>query len=94
MQSTARLLNVPTVSDLLLSAPDDQVTRMKIACRAALAGEWEETAHSLRNAINEEIDRMHPTLTATGRFWYCDAQACLASVERLILPKREGDSHG
>lgn len=42
-----------TVDELLRSAPDDQVVRLKICWRVVAAGDWAEAAHSLRNAARE-----------------------------------------
>lgn len=39
--------------DLLMSCPEDQVTRMKIVCRSVLDGDWTEAAHHLRAAARE-----------------------------------------
>lgn len=43
----------PTVHDLLMTAPDEQVTRLKLAWKAAAAGNWSDAAHWLRNAARE-----------------------------------------
>lgn len=53
-----------TAYDLLMSAPDDQVTRCKIVMRAIIAGNWEDAAFTLSAAANE----------ATGE-WAADAKA-------------------
>lgn len=43
-------IQTPTVYDLLMICPDDQITRLQIALRAVAAGDWDGAAHSLRNA--------------------------------------------
>ena len=43
-----------TAYDLLMSAPDSQVIRCKIAYRAIAAGDWAEAESKLRNAAAEE----------------------------------------
>ncbi|WP_081075067.1 hypothetical protein [Burkholderia stagnalis] len=43
-----------TAYELLLDAPDEQVTRCQLAWRAIAAGEWHDAACYLRNAANEE----------------------------------------
>lgn len=53
-----------TAYDLLMSAPDDQVTRCKIVMRAIIAGNWEDAAFTLNAAANE----------ATGE-WAANAKA-------------------
>ncbi|MCA7889817.1 MULTISPECIES: hypothetical protein [Burkholderia cepacia complex] len=42
-----------TAYDLLLDAPDDQVTRCRLAWKAVAAGDWQDAAHFLRNAADE-----------------------------------------
>lgn len=42
-----------TAYELLMSAPDDQITRCKIALRAIAAGDWEDAAITLTAASNE-----------------------------------------
>lgn len=39
-----------TVYDLLMTAPNDQVTRLKLAWKDTAAGNWRDAAHWLRNA--------------------------------------------
>lgn len=39
-----------SVYDLLLEAPDEEVTRLKLAWRETALGNWKEAAHFLRNA--------------------------------------------
>ncbi|MWA16567.1 hypothetical protein [Burkholderia pseudomallei] len=43
-----------TAYDLLLAAPDEQVKRCQLAWKAIAAGEWDDAAHYLRNAADEE----------------------------------------
>ena len=50
----AKHTSVPNVYDLLLNAPDAQVTRCKLAWRAVADGEWIDAEHYLRNAVREE----------------------------------------
>lgn len=63
-----------TAYDLLMSAPDDQVTRCKIVMRAIIARNWEDAAFTLNAAANE----------ATGE-WAADAKA-LADHCRNMQP--------
>jgi hypothetical protein len=55
-----------TVDELLRSAPDDQVVRLKICWRVVAAGDWAEAAHSLRNAAREGDTDWHPELRQRG----------------------------
>lgn len=64
-----------TAYELLMSAPDDQVTRCKIVMRAIIAGNWEDAAFTLTAAANE----------ATGD-WAADAKA-LADHCRDVLSR-------
>lgn len=57
-----------TAYDLVMTAPDDQITRCRLAHTAIGAGEWADAAHFLRNAARE----------AAGTAWGQDA-AVLAS---------------
>lgn len=63
-----------TAYDLLLDAPDDQVTRCRLAWKAVAAGDWQDAAHFLRNAAHE----------AGATAWAADAralaEACAAKV--------------
>ncbi|MBJ9672435.1 hypothetical protein I5693_33265 [Burkholderia cenocepacia] len=63
-----------TACDLLLDAPDDQVTRCRLAWKAVAAGDWQDAAHFLRNAANE----------AGATSWAADAraqaEACAAKI--------------
>ncbi|ALV61562.1 MULTISPECIES: hypothetical protein [Burkholderia cepacia complex] len=63
-----------TAYDLLLDAPDDQVTRCRLAWKAVAAGDWQDAAHFLRNAAEE----------AGATPWATDAralaEACAAKV--------------
>lgn len=52
-----------TAYDLLMTAPDDQITRCRLAHTAIGAGEWADAAHFLRNAARE----------AAGTAWGQDA---------------------
>ena len=54
-----------TAYDLLLDAPDDQVTRCRLAWKAVAAGDWQDAAHFLRNAADE----------AGATLWATDARA-------------------
>lgn len=40
--------------ELLLDAPDEQVKRCQLAWKAIAAGDWQDAAHFLRNAADEE----------------------------------------
>ena len=42
-----------TAHDLLLSAPDNQVTRSKLIYKAIAEGDWSEAEFHLENAIRE-----------------------------------------
>lgn len=42
-----------TVYELLMDAPDEQVTRCQLAWKAVAAGDWHDAAHFLRNAAND-----------------------------------------
>jgi len=48
-----------TAYELLMSCPDDQITRMKLVWKAVAAGEWKEAAHHLRNAASEGESSWH-----------------------------------
>ena len=67
-----------TAYELLMSAPDDQVTRCKIVMRAIIAGNWEDAAFTLTAAANE----------ATGD-WAADAKALVNAIERLLQSPEE-----
>ncbi|WP_175924560.1 hypothetical protein [Burkholderia latens] len=54
-----------TAYDLLLDAPDDQVTRCRLAWKAVAAGDWQDAAHFLRYAADE----------AGATAWASDARA-------------------
>lgn len=43
-----------TAYELLLDAPDAQVKRCQLAFKAIATGDWQDAAHFLRNAANEE----------------------------------------
>ncbi|RQU68080.1 hypothetical protein DF141_28165 [Burkholderia cenocepacia] len=63
-----------TAYDLLLDAPDDQVTRCRLAWKAVATGDWQDAAHFLRNAADE----------AGATPWAADAralaEACAAQI--------------
>lgn len=48
-----------TANDLLMSCPDDQITRLQIVWRQVAAGEWLEAAHHLRSAAAEGESSWH-----------------------------------
>lgn len=50
---------VTSVYDLLTTAPDEQVTRLKLAWRDTAAGKWQDAAHWLRNAAREGNTTWH-----------------------------------
>lgn len=54
-----------TAYDLLLDAPDEQVTRCRLGWKAVAAGDWQDAAHFLRNAADE----------AGATPWAADARA-------------------
>lgn len=62
-----------TVYDLLMSAPDSEVVRCRLAWRAVVAGHWAEAVVYLRNAA----------LAADGE-WASDARAVADDCERKI----------
>lgn len=43
-----------TAYDLLMSCPDGQTMRCRLAFKAAAAGDWQDAAHWLLNAAAEE----------------------------------------
>lgn len=53
--------------DLLMSCPEDQVTRMKIVCRSVLEGDWTEAAHHLRAAAREGDTPWHRNAAIKGQ---------------------------
>ena len=61
-----------TAYDLLLDAPDAQVARCQIAYRAIADGDWQQAAHHLRNAAQEEI----------GTAWAEEAQELADACQR------------
>ena len=61
-----------TAYDLLMAAPEDQITRAQIAFKAIAAGRWLDAAHSLRNAANEEAGQ-----------WATEARKLAAHCERM-----------
>ncbi|WP_063640280.1 hypothetical protein [Achromobacter insolitus] len=63
-----------TAYDLLMSAPDDQVTRCKIAHRAIAAGEWKDAAFTLKAAAAEASGEWANDARALAAF--CDTAAC------------------
>lgn len=72
-----------TAYDLLLSAPDDQVTRCRLAWKSIANGEWADAAHFLRNAAEEEV----------GTPWATEAKALAEACERHINPERRMEGH-
>ncbi|WMD24009.1 hypothetical protein RAS12_30725 (plasmid) [Achromobacter seleniivolatilans] len=70
-----------TAYDLLMTAPDDQITRCQLAHRAIGAGDWADAAHFLRNAARE----------CAGQTWGQDAAAlasfCQARVATGAAPR-------
>lgn len=70
-----------TAYDLLMTAPDDQITRCRLAHTAIGAGDWQEAAHFLRNAARE----------SAGSAWSQDAAAlasfCQARVAAGAAPR-------
>jgi hypothetical protein len=44
-----------TAYELLLDAPDEQVKRCQLAWKAIATGDWQDAAHFLRNAADEEV---------------------------------------
>lgn len=70
-----------TAYDLLMTAPDDQITRCRLAHTAIGAGEWADAAHFLCNAARE----------SAGTAWGQDAAAlasfCQAHVAAGPAPR-------
>lgn len=70
-----------TAYDLLMSAPDDQITRCRLAHRAIGSGDWLDAAHFLRNAARE----------CAGTAWSQDADElagfCQAQVAATEAPR-------
>ena len=50
---------MPTANDLLITCPDDQITRLQLVWKCVAAGEWIEAAHFLRNAASEGCSSWH-----------------------------------
>lgn len=48
-----------TANDLLMTCPDDQITRMQIVWKRVAAGQWQEAAHHLRGAAAEGDTSWH-----------------------------------
>jgi hypothetical protein len=51
--------NKQTVNELLMSCPDDEITRMGLAWKAVAAGDKKEAAHLLRNAAGNGDTAWH-----------------------------------
>ncbi|MCQ9618359.1 hypothetical protein L1889_18135 [Paenalcaligenes niemegkensis] len=64
--------NMKTAYDLLLGAPDAQVTRCQIAYRAIADGDWRQATHHLQNAAQEE----------NGTAWAKEAQELADACQR------------
>ena len=85
MSSLNDALQAPSVLQVLMAAPDEQVKRMQIAYNAVAEGRWEDAAHSIRNAILEESEKATPATTASGKLWVEYAQECLDSIQKYCL---------
>lgn len=48
-----------TANDLLMTCPDDQITRMQLVWKAATKGDWKEAAYHLNNASFEGNSTWH-----------------------------------
>ena len=59
-----------TAHEILISAPEGQVTRAQIAYRAIAAGQWEDAAFALRNAAMEETGQWAEDATVLAD--YCE----------------------
>jgi len=68
-----------TAYDLLLTAPDDQITRCRLAHAAIGAGDWGDAAHFLRNAARECADTV----------WGQDAAALANFCEARVASNAE-----
>ena len=67
-----------TANDLLMSCPDDQVTRMQIVWKAAASGDWKEAAHHLHNAAAEGDTTWHQRAFDLADEYDAKATACAA----------------
>ncbi|QPB08670.1 hypothetical protein KB681_gp42 [Burkholderia phage Mica] len=68
-----------TAYELLLDAPDEQIKRLQLALKAIAAGEWQDAAHFLRNAADEE------GATAWGAEARALAEACMKQINPYRL---------
>lgn len=80
-----------SIYDLLMMAPEHQVKRLQIAYRAIAAGQWPDAVFSLRNAIQEELERMHPQLMPSGRYWHCELRELVDQIEATYCPAAKLD---
>ena len=67
-----------TAHDLLVTCPDDQITRMQIAWKAAAAGDWKEAAHHLHNAAAEGATTWHQRAVDLADEYEAQANTCAA----------------
>ncbi len=72
-------MNTTTVYDLLMTAPDAQVTRCQIAFRAVADGRWSDAEFALRNAAKEE-GRSDWAYRAEKMAAHCNDQAHQAKI--------------
>ncbi|MFJ3463489.1 hypothetical protein [Achromobacter spanius] len=69
-----------TAYDLLMTAPDDQITRCRLAHAAIGAGDWQDAVHFLRNAARETAG------SASGQDAAALANFCQARVAAGAAP--------
>ena len=63
-------IKMKTAYEILISAPEGQVTRAKIAYKAISAGQWEDASFALRNASMEEVGQWAKDAAVLAD--YCD----------------------
>jgi hypothetical protein len=78
----ARGNEMKTAYELLLSAPDTQITRMQLVYDAILAGDWENAAHFLSHAVDEE------SIYKGANQWARDCEGLLALCNKNGNPYR------
>jgi hypothetical protein len=61
-----------TAYDLLITAPEGQVKRCQIICKAIADSRWGDAAYSLRNAAAETDDKWSQSANDLAEF--CEAQ--------------------
>lgn len=69
-----------TAYDLLMDAPDDQVTRCKIALREIAAGNWLDAGHFLTNAARESNGQWAADVSELAAFCLSKADECAERI--------------